>query len=1417
MKTIKVLIRSLIWFVAGLYLLTAILLHVPTVQSFIGQRVASAIGEKIGSRCDVGRVDLGFFNRMIVDDVAIYDQSDSLMLRASRLSAKVDVLPLFNGKISISSAQLFGLQGHFYKKNAQTPANYQFALDALASKDTTSHKPLDLHINSLIIRRGSVQYDRYDCQQTPELFNVNHLKFSDISAHVMLPTLTDDNLELLLKKLSLKEQSGLDVENLSFKLTADKQRANLEQLNLRLPDSKLSIDSLTATYQFINGKFDKNTLQYKGRIASSTLTPSSLACFTSFLKPFDDQVHFSAALNGSSRQLAVEGLTLRSFEDAVNLKASATLGNLDATPRWFADIDHLSMSAGAIESIAEKAAKKDVSMPAEATRLGNIHFEGSLGGTGKHLFMEGLLLTDAGDADVGIDYSGDDVDVRLSTDGIDVKRILADDTFGQLATNIQLKAQLNDKNISTLTAKGKVSRFDYKNYSYSNLDIDGTLQGKSFDGTVDMDDENGQLQLSGNIVFDQQHPQVQATASVRHFSPQALHLSDAFGNSVFDADITADIAGPSLETMNGTLAINDFHITKTEPTPTDYHLSSLLLEAQNSSRNQQLHISSDFGNIDMEGRYRYSTILQSLTHLITEKIPNIPGLKSVKNAPGNSFAINADIQDSRWLQALLGIDLNLASPLQLSGFVDDRNEALKLNLKAPRWSFNGSDYANTSVLIDTSSDGELTAEGHLRKEMESGRPLELSLTANASDNHLYSSLQLDNNGLRPILGTLNSTTEFFNNERGEPMAHVRVHNSDVFVNDTIWRVQPADIIYGSNNLLVDYFAIEHDDQHIIISGRASNNPLDSLVADLSNVNVQYILDMVNFTSVSFKGYASGKAVVKTLFGSPDAKASLRVDDFRFQDGRMGTLFAEASYNKTEKQIDIDAHADDENAQTLIKGNVSPARNDIDLDIQARGTRLEFLESFCGSFMDNVEARGRGAVRLHGSLKNLNLTGLVVADGELDITPLGTHYALRNDTIRLGINEIVLHNDTVRDVYGSMGIVEGVLHHDHLRRLTYDIGVSARNLLSYDIPAYGENTFFGKVFATGTCNIRGRSGRIDFDINAVPNRGSFIEYNATSPDAITDQRFITWRESQPPLTVAPTTQLSPTPVAFSPTLSPDNNAPTAQPSHPAPEKPKQENAPSDLFINFLINATPDFTLRVLMDKASGDYIALNGSGTIRASYYNKGSFDMFGTYLVDHGVYKLTIQNVMKRDFQFQTGGTIVFGGNAYDATLNLPAVYTVNGVSLSDLQMGRSFTSNNVRVDCLMNITGTPLSPQVEFDLDLPTVNADAKQMVRQLINSEEEMNQQVIYLLSIGRFYNQGVNNADQQATQSQTSLAMQSLLSGTISQQINTVLSSLVNNSNWNFGANISTGDEGFNNAEYEGLLSGRLLNNRLIINGQ
>ena len=148
------------------YLAIVVLLHIPAIQGLVGASVGKALSKKLGTTVAVGRVNLGFLNRIIIDDVLILDQQKKEMLRTARLSAKFDYAALLNGKIYIYSAQLFGLKAKLYQSNAQTPANFQFVLDSLASKDTTTHTPIDLKINTLIIRRGSIRYDRQDILTT---------------------------------------------------------------------------------------------------------------------------------------------------------------------------------------------------------------------------------------------------------------------------------------------------------------------------------------------------------------------------------------------------------------------------------------------------------------------------------------------------------------------------------------------------------------------------------------------------------------------------------------------------------------------------------------------------------------------------------------------------------------------------------------------------------------------------------------------------------------------------------------------------------------------------------------------------------------------------------------------------------------------------------------------------------------------------------------------------------------------------------------------------------------------------------------------------------------------------------------------------------------------------------------------------
>lgn len=1381
----------MVWLAVGLYVSAIVLLQLPFIQGWLGTEVALVVADKLGTKVTVGKVRLGLMGRIVIDDFRLYDKRSKLMIGASRLAAKVDYgLLVRYGRIHVSSAQMFGVRGVFYKENASTEPNFGFVLDSLASKDKSSQQGLELSVNSLIIRHGAIKYDRYDVAPTPSKFNVAHVDVRDISGHFIIPYYTPDSMAVTVKKLSFSEGSGFRLKKLGFALAVNHQSAELSNFVLALPNSEVNIDHVRAQYSWTDGKPDMSTLGFRGVTGLSKLTPSDISCFVPVLGKGDVPLFISAVFGGKGRSLWVDKLDVRSADGGVRLAGAGRMSRRGAAVDWSADVRNMVCTASGVSGIMERFASGAGDTAELITRLGNVQYAGRLWGTDRRLAVRGRLTTDAGRADVNVMYDGGHVNANVITPGLDIGRVTGDNRLGMVVTTVNVKCDIGRGGVSGLFVDGRFPRFDYNGYSYTNITAKGAYDKSSFNGEIGVDDPNGQISVRGDIDLTHTRRTADITATVRKLDLAALKITDKWKGAKFDLDMSVDtrISENEANMFNGRIGVSNFRMFSDDKV---YSLDSLTLTADSGS----LTLHSDFASARLMGDYRLRTIVQSLTGMLHAKLPTLfPSADKVSN----SFTFDAEITKTDWLTALFDIPLTLETPLKVNARVDDGVGQVMMACHTDRMSYDGSPYENLDLRTVTVGD-TLSVNCGVSKIMANGHRLALTVMADAADDKLATSVKWNNGMDKLIAGVLNADTKFVRNDGRALDVAIAVKPSHILVNDTVWSVLPSSILYSGGDLTIDHFAIEHDGQHIRIDGMATKHPEDSITVDLRDVDVNYMLGLVNFHSVEFGGNMSGKAYVKSVFYAPDAYADLTVDNFTFEHGRMGCLHAQVNWNKTYKQIDIDARADDAGARTTIAGYVSPANNRIDLGIKAEDTNIEFLESFCGAFMDNINAKANGLLRLHGPLDAIELTGNVVADGLARITPVNVEYALVNDTIRFMPDSIVFRADTIRDRNGNIGIVDGALYHKHLSHLTYDVNIKTRNLLCYDTNGYGDDSFYGTAYGTGTCSIQGRDGRVDIDIDITPGKDSFIEYNAASPEAIADQQFIAWHDKTPIAAVSDTLVL----------------ADSIKRAEGMPHVPA--DIPSDMRINFLVNMTPEATLRVLMDKNTNDYIALNGTGTIRASYFNKGSFDMFGTYVIDRGIYTLTIQNIIKKVFQFQRGGTIVFGGDPYDALLDLQAVYTVNGVPLSDLQLGNSFSSNNVRVDCLMNISGTPQTPHVDFNIDMPTVNEDAEQMVRTVINSEEEMNQQVVYLLSVGRFYIQGNNNSSGQNQPNQTSLAMQSLLSGTLSQQINTLLGSLVKNNNWTFGANISTGDEGFNNAEYEGLLSGRLLNNRLIINGQ
>ena len=136
-KYIRSIIRSIIWAICTIYLVLIILLNIPSFQTFIGNRVAGSLEKKLGTKVRVGQIDIGLFNRIIINDALIADQTGKDMLSVNRLSAKIEWMPLFEGRISVTSAQVFGMKARLYCKDGKSKPNFAFLLDSLRSKDQT--------------------------------------------------------------------------------------------------------------------------------------------------------------------------------------------------------------------------------------------------------------------------------------------------------------------------------------------------------------------------------------------------------------------------------------------------------------------------------------------------------------------------------------------------------------------------------------------------------------------------------------------------------------------------------------------------------------------------------------------------------------------------------------------------------------------------------------------------------------------------------------------------------------------------------------------------------------------------------------------------------------------------------------------------------------------------------------------------------------------------------------------------------------------------------------------------------------------------------------------------------------------------------------------------------------------------------
>ncbi len=1472
MKRVKYIFRWLVGIVVGLYLAGLLLLNLPVVQRWMASGVASLLEETLGTKVEIGRVQMGWNGRVVVNDLCVWDYQQEEMINVARVGARISVRDAVHKRIRIGNAQLFGLHANLYQECEGCDPNFKFLIDAFASKDTTRHTPLDLSISQLLVRRGNVKWEqRWKAQpsdtasmnhsgRTFTKFDAAHIELSDLNVTAHLNCLTDDSLNLRVKRFDAKEKSGLTVKALAFNLVGNKQGSTLTDFKLEMPESSMEVPSMAIKREDAGSK----NLAYEGMLKAH-LSPTDFIPLLPRLTEVKNAADVDLSIQGEGDKLNVSSLRLQDNRGQLRLSASARAEHLLKGKDSIGASLHIQDLYAHAEALRPYLNGKD-KLNAMLQRIGHINATGDAAYNQGNVQGDISASTPLGTAAVtGKGNTNGTIDATLSSSGFQLGELLDRKDLGLLALDMNVKGTIDKQ--PNLTATGRIPEMEYKGYRYRNVDVNQcAFHNSQLAVNLGTSDPNAAFEAEGEVDF--QSHSYKVNADIAHLVPHTLNLTKRYADTGFSGQLYADLKGTRLNEMEGVLQLNGFTMTDSIGTyrPGDIHLT-----ARTTDEGQHLLLISPFLEAQMEGNFEPKVVVSQIRHMVSNYLPteqasrmetnneksteeddgkgNATPLagrdlgKATKDEPGSAVSFTLRAYNAEPLRRLLGVPVVLNGTVTANGEINSDNNALWLKLKAPYVQYNNEHLRNIDLHLESNYESMLANLG-LQRQMK-GKWINLGLDTEGFDGKLTTRLSFDNRTdgevtpERNYSGDVNIVSRLWQDSSGKQGFMGQVLQSSFNISDTIWTMHPGFVTYYDGKLTVDSFQVSQGDRFIRIDGRASKSEADTLHAKLQRINLEYIFSLINFHAVELTGEATGDAYGRALFSSPKADAYVHIPAFALNYGTMGDLDIHLNWGQRLYSIFMDGRiietksstqesglrSDYPYSTTLVKGYITPKKDidyhGIDLDVKAERVNLEFINKWTASIFDNLQGRATGWAHIFGPFKQINIEGdAVVNEANVGIPFIGVRYHIENDTVALRPDNIYFQNAHLYDPQGNPGIqghqalVSGHLHHDSFKNLTYDVNIQGQNILGYNFTDFGDQNFYGTVHATGDVTLNGRPGYVRIGIKAHPEQGTSFTYNASTPDKLTDTPFISYVERNENNSERREVRSERRNVISdenpqSSILNPQSSIHQSSILNPQSTNPQSSN---DLYIDFDLDIDNQSTMNLLMDARSGDKISLNGSGRMLAHYHNKGAFQLYGTYRVSRGNYNLSLQEVIHKDFVFSPDGTLTFKGEPYDADLNLQAVHTVNGVSLNDINPKANFSNTTTRVNCLMNIGGKAREPRITFDFDIPNANEEEKQMVRSLISTEEERNMQVIYLLGIGRFYAYDYANE----TQTQGTTAMNSLLSSTLSGTINQALSNMLGKTNWNFGANLRTGEMGWSDMDVEGMLQGNLLNNRLLING-
>ncbi|MDE7381586.1 MAG: hypothetical protein K2N03_05605, partial [Muribaculaceae bacterium] len=251
-KVVRSILFSTIVVVVVLYLLLYILLSLPPVQNYIKYTAEKELSALTGGDFSIGKVEIFPFNEIVLSDVLIKDPDKNKLLSADKIGAGIELLTFIkNRKIVITYAELLAPDLRLSQATPDSPLNIQFLIDAFSSKD--KNKPstkIDLAINSVIIRKGALSFDKLWITGIfqRDKFNSSHIRLTDLNADIYIPVIRNDEFVIDLRRIAFNSGS-FSVKKIGGKFHVTPTSVSIKNLIVKLPGTELQPSDINLNFK----------------------------------------------------------------------------------------------------------------------------------------------------------------------------------------------------------------------------------------------------------------------------------------------------------------------------------------------------------------------------------------------------------------------------------------------------------------------------------------------------------------------------------------------------------------------------------------------------------------------------------------------------------------------------------------------------------------------------------------------------------------------------------------------------------------------------------------------------------------------------------------------------------------------------------------------------------------------------------------------------------------------------------------------------------------------------------------------------------------------------------------------------------------------------------------------------------------